>query len=182
MLSCRQAALALAAGGVVGYPTEAVYGLGCDPLDPMAFARLLALKGRALHKGVILIASDREQLAPYLAPMSPEQRAELDATWPGPVTWLIRAQPWVPRWLTGGRDTLAVRVTGHPLAAALCDEFAGPIVSTSANRSGSPPARTALRTRFLFGNRLDHIVAGPTGGRKQPSQIRDLASGALIRG
>lgn len=177
----KLAARRLQAGGVVAYPTEAVYGLGCDPLNHAAFARLLALKRRPDAKGVILIAADEAQLAPFMAPLPPATAAAVRGSWPGPVTWIVPAVAGVPSWLTGGRDSIAVRVTAHPLAAALCRAFGGALVSTSANRSGRWPARTALRVRQIFGNELDDIVVGPLGGLAQPTTIRDARTGALIR-
>jgi L-threonylcarbamoyladenylate synthase len=177
----KLAARRLRTGGVVAYPTEAVYGLGCDPLDHTAFVRLLALKRRPDAKGVILIAADETQLAPFVTPLSKAATAHLRGSWPGPVTWIVPAASGVPGWLTGGRDTVAVRVTAHPLAAALCRAFGGALVSTSANRTGQPPARTALKVRQLFGNRLDGIVVGPLGGLARPTTIRDARTGSVIR-
>ena len=177
----RRAAQVLHAGGVIAYPTEAVYGLGCDPLDPDAVHRLLALKGRAAAKGVILIAADLDQLAPYLAPVDPEARERAEASWPGPVTWVWPARPEVPAWLTGGRDTLAVRVTDHAPSAALCHAFGGPLVSTSANRAGRAPARSPLDVRCAFPRGVDLIVHGPLGGRGRVSAIRDVRTGAVLR-
>ncbi|HEX4881543.1 MAG TPA: L-threonylcarbamoyladenylate synthase, partial [Porticoccaceae bacterium] len=138
--SVRTAAHAMRAGGVVAYPTEAVWGLGCDPDDAAAVARVIALKGRDPGKGLILVAAELDMLAPYLRGLHPQWLARMAATWPGPVTWLIpdngRALPLV----TGGQGTLAVRVTAHPVAAALSRAFGGAIVSTSANPQGLPPA------------------------------------------
>lgn len=180
-LRLRRLARLLRAGGVVAYPTEAVFGLGCDPLDPGAVDRLLAIKGRAAAKGLILIGADFEQLRPYLARLTPAQQARLQESWPGPVTWLVPAGAATPDWLTGGRDTLAVRVTAHAPAAALCRAFGGALVSTSANRSGGVPARTALRSRLIFGSALDGVLHGPVAGLARPTEIRDLRSGAIIR-
>lgn len=181
-LRLQAAARAIRAGGVVAYPTEAVYGLGCDPHNEIAVRRLLALKRRPLHKGLILIAADFAQLAPFLQPLSPSDQTRLAATWPGPYTWLIPAWPTTPPWLRGRHDTLAVRVTAHPLAAALCRACGHPLVSTSANRSGRPPARTALAVRRQLGCDLDDLLPGPTGGAAQPTEIRDLRTGRVARG
>lgn len=177
----RRAVQIVRHGGVVAYPTEAVYGLGCDPLDPVAVQRLLELKGRGLEKGLVLIAASLEQITPYLAPLTGAGRRRLRATWPGPVTWLAPARPGVPPWLCGAHDTLAVRVTAHPLAAALCRALGHPLVSTSANRAGQVPARAALRVRCLFGRRLDDILHGATGGLRRPTEIRDLRTGRVVR-
>jgi L-threonylcarbamoyladenylate synthase len=176
----REAARAIRHGAVVAYPTEAVYGLGCDPLNPAAVQRLLAIKGRPQHKGVILIAADFDQLRPFLAPLSDAQLRTVQADWPGPVTWVLPAAADVPDWLSGGRDTLAVRVTDHPLAAALCRAVGMPLVSTSANAAGRAPARSALQARLRCPG-VDVILAGATGGLARPTEIRDLASGKQLR-
>ena len=177
----RQAARVIHAGGLIAYPTEAVYGLGCDPLNAAAVQRLLALKGRPMDKGLILIAADIEQLRPFLLPLSTADEATVRATWPGPVTWLLPARPETPRWLRGSHDTLAVRITDHPLAAALCRQLGHPLVSTSANRSGQPPARTPLAVRRQFGRIVDLIISGPLGGHERPTLIRDLTTGRILR-
>lgn len=171
----------LHAGGVIAYPTEAVFGLGCDPLNAGAVARLLAIKGRSARKGLILITHHRHSLDDWLQPVPASLEEQLQASWPGPVTWVLPVRSWVPCWLTGGRDSLAVRVTAHPGAAALCRAFGGPLVSTSANRSGHPPARTALQVRCRLGGAVDVIVPGPTGGQNRPSEIRDGRSGQVLR-
>lgn len=168
-------------GGVVAYPTEGVYGLGCDPLDAGAAERLAALKGRPRGKGLIVIAAHLDSLRPLLAPLPPDVERRVGAAWPGPVTWVLPAAPGTPAWLTGGRPGLAVRVTAHPLAAALCRAVGGPIVSTSANRSGRRPARTALAVRRAFGAAVDVVLSGPLGGSAGPSEIRDAASGRVVR-
>jgi len=178
----RAAARAVRAGGVIAYPTEAVFGLGCDPRDERAVRRLLAIKRRPARKGLILIAADFAQLEPFLQPLSPSDRARLPVTWPGPHTWLVPARRTTPRWLRGRHDTLAVRVTAHPLAAALCRACGHPLVSTSANPGGRPPARSALAVRRRLGHLLDCILAGPTGGAAQPTAIRDLRTGRRVRG
>jgi len=178
----RQAARVFHAGGLLAYPTESVFGLGCDPLNPHAVHRLLQLKQRPLHKGLILIAADYDQLRPFIRPLQAARMAEVFASWPGPHTWLLPAAPHLPRWLRGGHKTLAVRVTAHPVAAALCRACRSPLVSTSANLSGRPPARTPLKVRQGLGQQLEHIVNAPCGGAKRPSTIRNALTGALIRG
>ena len=178
----RWAVRALRAGAVVAYPTEAVYGLGCDPFNQHAVLRLLAVKGRAVDKGLILIAADLDQLKPLLLPQSADTMAPVLESWPGPSTWILPADPRVPVWLTGGSGCIAVRVTAHPLAARLCQRFGGPLISTSANRSGRPPARTALQARRALGSRVDYFLTGPTCGAARPSEIRDARDGRLLRG
>ena len=177
----RHAARILRRGGVIAYPTEAVYGLGCDPWNRAAVYRLLAIKQREVAKGLILIASDVGQLAPFVAALPAARMAEIMASWPGPNTWLLPARATTPVWLTGRFETLAVRVTAHPLAAALCLVYGGAIVSTSANRADRPPARTAFRVRTTLGRELDHLLVGPCRGADRPSVIRDGATGRVLR-
>lgn len=177
----RAAARAVRGGGLIAYPTEAVYGLGCDPRNAGAVRRLLTLKRRSADQGLILIAASLDQLAPFLQPLAPDDQLRLDATWPGPHTWLIPARSDTPRWLRGRHETLAVRVTAHLLAAALCQACGHPLVSTSANISGRPPARTALAVRRRLGFALDYVLPGATGGADAPTRIQDLRDGRLVR-
>ena len=176
-----RAAEIIRGGGVVAYPTEAVFGLGCDPLNAEAARRLLALKRRPASKGLILIAADLEALHPYMGTLEPSLWRRLRRSWPGPVTWLVPAAPQVPFWLRGAHDTIALRVTAHPLATALCRVWGGALVSTSANPAGRPPARTALQVRRYFGDAVDLVLAGATGGLGAPTQIRDARSGRIVR-
>ena len=177
----RHAADVLRGGGVIAYPTEAVFGLGCDPLNQQAVMRLLTIKQRPVDKGLILIAGHWSQLQPFLEPVADDIRVQLEQSWPGPVTWVLDALPQTPSWLRGQHSTLAVRVTAHPLAAALCDAFGGAIVSTSANASARPPARSVLQARLRC-PAADLFVAGATGGRQRPSEIRNPYTGARLRG
>jgi L-threonylcarbamoyladenylate synthase len=177
----REAARYFQHGGLIAYPTEAVYGLGCDPLNRSAVLRLLRLKRRPLEKGLILIAADLEQLRPFVAIPSPAIMERIQKTWPGPSTWLLPATPDTPPWLTGQHTSLAVRVTAHPLAAALCLACNSPLVSTSANLSGHHPTRTPLGVRRQFGDKIDFLLTGAVGDLKQPTPIRDALSNELIR-
>lgn len=177
----RQAARLVHSGGVIAYPTEAVFGLGCDPLNGAAVHRLFLIKGRADTKGLILIAVDLGQIEPYIRGLPREREGEILSSWPGPVTWILPAQADTPVWLTGGRDTLAVRVTAHPGAAALCRTCGMALVSTSANMSGGRPARTALRVRQRLGGMVNYVVPGTCGSERKPSIIRDGVSGAVVR-
>ncbi len=176
----RHAAAVLHAGGVIAYPTEGVYGLGCRPDDGRAVRHLLDLKQRPVSAGLILIAASFEQLTDWIAPTAREIR-QLAEPRGGPLTWLVTAGPLTPEWITGGRRTVAVRVTRHPVAAGLCLAAGLPLVSTSANRRGKPPARSALGARLRFGRRLDLVVGGATGGAAGPTEIRDATSGRVVR-
>jgi L-threonylcarbamoyladenylate synthase len=178
----REAVRRIAAGGVIAYPTETVYGLGCDPFNGVAVLKLLELKQRMLDQGVILIASDLAQLEPLLLPLSPATRKRILKSWPGPVTWTLPCLPETPVWLRGRHDTLAVRVSSHPVARALCDCWDGPLVSTSANRHGRAPATSPLAVRLAFDDELDYIVHGAIGPGSKPSEIRDGVTGDILRG
>lgn len=177
----EQAARVADAGGIIAYPTEAVYGLGCNPLDATAVLRLLMLKQRKLEHGLILVAADKAQLNDFVEFPGDNGGDQIDRSWPGPVTWLLPAQDWVPYWLTGAHDTLAVRVSNHPLVQALCNSFGGPLVSTSANRHGHPPARSALQVRRLFRQGIDYILTGETGTLENPTEIRHALTGEVVR-
>jgi L-threonylcarbamoyladenylate synthase len=175
------AARRLVAGGVVAYPSEYVYGLGCDPRNRQAVARVLHLKRRAGHKGFIVIAASVEQLRGYVVLPEGEAKARVLAGWPGPMTWILPRRAGVPAWLTGGRDTLAVRVTAHPVAQRLC-ALTGPLLSTSANCSGYSPARSFGAVRRLFGQRLDGIVSGTIQFLGSGTPIHDARTGQVLRG
>jgi len=167
-------------GGLIAYPTESCYGLGCDPGNRLGVQRLLKLKGRPQHKGLILIAANFRQLQPFVATLTEAQRQQLAATWPGPHTWLVPATRNCLPWLTGRHHTIAVRVTAHTGAARLCRSLGMALVSTSANASGAKPAKTARECQRLFGNRVI-VIPGRIGKRRKPSVIQSLASGKLIR-
>jgi len=180
-LHIKQGAAWIKNGGVIAYPTEAVYGLGCDPLDQAAVHHLLSIKQRDESMGLILISDTFRRIEAFLEPLVDSQRALLQKTWPGPVTWLIPAQSWVPKWLTGANNTIAVRVTAHPIASALCQAADMPIVSTSANIHGRRPAKTTLQVHRQFDQTLDYIVPGKTGKLDKPTMILDLVSNTVLR-
>lgn len=167
-------------GGVIAYPTESCYGLGCDPRNHHAVMKLLRLKGRPQHKGLILIGSDFSLLRPYAAPLTETQWQKISPTWPGPVTWLLPAARATPAWLRGSHQSIAVRVSAHPLAARLCRVLGMALVSTSANRSGLKPVRGLAACIRAFGSEV-LVVPGLVGKRKRPSTIVELKTGAVIR-
>ncbi len=167
---------------VIAYPTEAVFGLGCDPDSKKAAEVLLALKQRHWWKGLILIAANYDQLRPYIddSQLSIKQCEDIFSSWPGPVTWIFPAKTNTPYWLTGRFGTLAVRVTDHPLASQLCALYGKPLISTSANLSGCKPCRTATEVREQFGPDLP-VLCGSVAGRANPSEIRDVFTGEYLR-
>ncbi len=177
----RRAAASLHHGGIVAYPTEAVWGLGCDPKNLRAVQQLLALKKRDPRKGLILIAADIAMLAPYLHALSPSLIEKLQNSWPGAITWLIPNNHYASPWISGGQNTLALRVTAHPVAAALSRAYGGPLVSTSANPQGLPPAKSLMKVKAYFGNNLDAYTPGSIGSAAKPSEIRHLVTGEVIR-
>ena len=180
-LRLAAAVQALRAGGVVACPTEAVWGLSCDPGSEQAVGRLLALKGRPVAKGLILVAASASQFGFLLNDLTPQQRERLAGSWPGPNTWLVPHHNRVQSWIHGDHSTVAVRVSAHPVVAQLCRAWGGPLVSTSANPAGAQPPREAFQVRRYFAGELDNILPGRVGEADRPSQIRDLASAEIVR-
>lgn len=168
-------------GGVLAYPTEAVYGLGCNPDRLDALQRILELKHRPADKGLILIAADFAQLETYLLPLDESLARRVFATWPGPVTWLLPANPDVSPLIRGSHNTLAVRVTAHPVCRELCLQLSHPLISTSANLAGEEPARSAQEVWQQFGEDLPCILDAPLGTQHQPTEIRHGLSGEIVR-
>ena len=168
-------------GGVVAYPTEAVFGLGCDPDNQKAVERLLKIKQRSVEKGLILIASEFEQLSNYLLPLSQSLKDKVLATWPGPITWLLPTTSNTPQWITGQHSSVAVRVSSHPACQQLCKALGKPLVSTSANPSQQMPAKTIQMVSTYFQQDIDAIYDAPLGKNKSPTEIRDAISGKKIR-
>lgn len=178
--SSRSLAAHLKRGGLIAYPTESCYGLGCDPRNRRAVQRILKLKQRPQRKGLILIASHYRQVARYLQPLTLAEQQKLQAEGAQAVTYLMPVKPSCPRWLRGEHDTLAVRMTAHPVARQLCRSAGGALVSTSANRSGGKPAKTYAECRRLFGKKV-WVLRGRVGKRKQPSAIRGWSDGRIWR-
>lgn len=177
----QEAAALLRQGGVLAYPTEAVWGLGCDPFNSRALQRLLLLKQRDPTKGVILIAASIEQFKPWLTEITPAQQLVLENSWPGPQTWLVKDNGYTPNLIRGKHSKVALRVTNHPWVVALCEAFDGPLVSTSANTAGQPPFLTYAEVEQSFGGDLDMILKGTLGGLDRPTRITDLATGEVLR-
>ena len=176
------ASTTLSESGIVAYPTEYCYGLGCDPMNQGAVRRILQLKRRAWWLGLIVIAADLRQLASLIDLSRKDLLQQPCETWPGPHTWLLPALPGTPRLIRGEHNAVAVRITAHPIARTLCRRFGSAIVSTSANRSGRPPLRTSHQVRTEFGGVIDFILDGPVGKITGPSSIRDAKSGKWVRG
>lgn len=177
----KAAADVIHAGGIVAYPTESCFGLGCDPRQHKAIHRLLRIKRRRWQHGLILIAARLQQLMRYIDHKEQQALARASAAWPGPYTWLMPTRPNVSSWLTGRHATIAVRVTAHRGAAALCNYSRLPLISTSANRHGRPPARSAKAVYREFGDEVDYVLIGNLGKEVRPSQIRDAKTNQIVR-
>lgn len=177
-IAVLKAARIIRGGGVVAYPTEGVFGLGCLPGNEEAVLRILAIKRRDPSLGLVLIAADQDQLSPWIkAPAGRVPRSDAER----PVTWIVPASDSAPEWIRGRHPGIAVRLTTHPVAAALCDASGSALVSTSANVSGRPPARNAYLLRRDFGALVDCVVPGGLGRARGASEIRDLATGKVLR-
>jgi L-threonylcarbamoyladenylate synthase len=181
LLDTATAVELLRAGHVIAYPTEAVFGLGCDPANEIAVRKLLSIKGRHESAGLVLIASDFAQLEPWVAEVDQELLDRAMQRWPGSVTWLFPKAPAVPDYVAGKHDTIAVRITSHAPSRDLCEAFGGPLISTSANHTAARPARSAGEVDKSFGHQLAGILEGPLGGTDKPSEIRDLKTGKIFR-
>ncbi len=178
-LQIRQAASAIRNEGVICYPTESVFGLGCDPLSYEAVDIILQLKQRPVDKGLILIASRIEQLAPYVLLSSAQRTQLLEQT--SPITWLVSKSAVTPPWISGQHSKVAIRLSKHPVVQALCDQLNSAIVSTSANPSTQTAAKTLLRVKQYFPDELDYYLNGELGDVGNATPIIDMQSGAIIR-
>ncbi len=167
-------------GGVIAYPTEAVFGLGCDPLNERAVHHLCQLKQRDINKGLIILASSIQQLADYIQPMSEEDAAKI-TKYSTPTSWIVPVLPGTPKWLTGRHDCLVIRITTHPVVQNLCHHLGHPLVSSSANPGGNKPALNALQLHRYFHNELDAILVSGKTSSGQPSTIRRLHDESLVR-
>ncbi|MBL0917592.1 MAG: Sua5/YciO/YrdC/YwlC family protein [Hydrogenophaga sp.] len=174
----------IAEGGVVAYPTEAVFGLGCDPFNEAAVQRVFRLKRRDPAQGFLVIAASEAQLQPFVdwTRVTARQRRAIAASWPGPTTWVLPRSQQSPAAVSGAHGGIAARVTAHPAAVALCRAFGGALVSTSANLHGQPPARSLgdIQAGFAAGD-LDGVLDAPLGGLRNPSAILDALTGCVIR-
>jgi L-threonylcarbamoyladenylate synthase len=170
-------------GGVIAYPTEAVYGLGCDPDNNQAIEKLLTLKQRSANKGLILIAANYSQLLPYIDDKAIPQhkRYTVISKWPGCITQILPANKNASPLLTGEHTTIAVRVTAHPLIVELCKVLGKPIISTSANISGEQHVVNWQQVESIFADKIDYLLKGETLGFAQPSTIIDPLAGTTIR-
>ena len=177
-LACQN----LQQGNIIAYPTEAVWGIGCDPCNEAAVHKILSLKDRPVHKGLILIGGSIDQFEPLLRGLSAEQRNTLSSSWPGHITWLVPdPDRLIPEWIKGSHPSVAIRVSAHPVVQELCAGFAGPLVSTSANEAGEEEIRSRLILEDKFADKIACIVDGELGQAEKPSEMRELLSGKVNR-
>jgi L-threonylcarbamoyladenylate synthase len=169
------------AGGVIAYPTESVFGLGCDPLNEQAVIKLLSLKQRSVDQGLILIASNVRQVLPLIQPQHADDLARALKTWPGHFTWVFPKSNSVPSWISGKYSSIAVRVSKHPIVKLLCDRLNHPLVSTSANISKQDDLNSIKRIQETFGDKIGFYIDAPTGNEKHASPIRDAHTLNTIR-
>lgn len=184
--SVTEAAQYLTQGEVLAYPTEAVWGLGCDPANEQAFIKILEMKQRPMEKGVILLAGQMSQVEHLLHSLPDHIRQQVIESWTHQspnqraTTWLLPADESIPSWIQGQHPLVAVRVTNHPLCTALCNAFNGFIVSTSANPTGLMPARSLQEANQYFGADLSYLN-GDLGHSEQPSKIINAVTQQIIR-
>ncbi len=176
-----KAAEALLAGGVIAYPTEYCFGLGCDPRNILAMKKLLNVKRRKPEQGVILIAANLDQVQEYADVNKVQNMESVTSSWPGPNTWLLPVKPNVSQWVRGKHASIAMRIPDHALCLSLLATFGHPIVSTSANRTGEQEHLDANAVRHDLGKECDYIIDAPVGGASNPSTIRDALTGATLR-
>ncbi|NLQ17499.1 tRNA threonylcarbamoyladenosine biosynthesis protein RimN [Marinomonas sp. M1K-6] len=168
-------------GGVIAYPTEAVWGLGCDPFNESAVRRILALKSRAESKGLILIAGAQDQLTPWRKTLDAHAAQRLISVRETPTSWVVPDTQITPSWVRGEHQSVAIRLSQHQAVQALCAAFEGVIVSTSANPAGLEPAMSAEEVNAYFGDKIDAIFHAPLGKAAKPSQVRDILTEQLFR-
>ena len=179
-LHLKQAIHVCEMGGVIAYPTEAVFGLGCLPIYEHSVRHILKLKHRSVWKGLIVVAADIEQLYSFVDFSKVKNSQAIHTSWPGPVTWLIPAKKEIPYWLTGSHNTLGVRVSSHPVVRSLCENL-GPIISTSANPTGANPAKSSQRVRSYFKSEVDYVFPANITNTANQTEIRDAVTGNIVR-
>jgi L-threonylcarbamoyladenylate synthase len=172
---------AIKSGKIIVYPTESVYGLGCDPFNESAVMQLLSLKRRSPRQGLIIIASHIRQVLPLIKPIEANDLARALKTWPGHNTWVFPKSNLVPYWISGEFDSIAVRVSKHPIVVQLCEKLNMPLVSTSANRTNQAELISIKSIKQVFGDKIQHYLEAPVGEEEKPSPIRDAHTLKIIR-
>lgn len=179
--SVEELAAIIREGGVIAYPTEAVWGLGCDPFNEAAVRRILTLKSRPESKGLILVSGAQEELSPWLNTLDSKAAQRLISQNETPTSWVVPDIQITPSWVRGEHQSVAIRLSQHQPVQRLCAAFKGVIVSTSANPAGLEPAMSAEEVNAYFGDRIDAIFDASLGDASQPSQVRDILTDTLFR-
>ncbi len=156
----EHAARLLAEGKTVGMPTDTVYGVACNALDPAAIERIFDLKERGRDKPLIAQTYDLKSAASFLEDVPKEAIALTDKYWPGALTLVLKAGDQIPKNMISGGETLGIRVPDHPMALDLLKAVDFPLAVTSANRSGMPSPKTATEVNDQIGDRVDYILDG----------------------
>ncbi|MDQ7843902.1 MAG: L-threonylcarbamoyladenylate synthase [Armatimonadota bacterium] len=172
----RRALEVLRRGGVIVYPTDTVYGLGCRIDDEGAVRRIISLKGRGLDDPLPVLLADPAQLEEYGTAVSAAARRLAALYWPGPLTIVVRRSARIPAFVTGGGETVGLRVPGHPMPRALVRDLGVPIVGTSANTHGAPAPVTAQGAVFELGDRVDLVIDGGRVPLGLPSTVVDATA------
>lgn len=167
------------AGRVIAIPTETYYGLGVNPFDAAAVARLLSMKGRPDGKPLLILIGDQTQLHELVTDVSPAARLLMESFWPGPLTLVFPASPRLPETITAGTGTVGVRHTSRPALAAIL-QHVGALTGTSANRSGEPPVRTAEEVQRILGDAVDVIIDDGTTPGGLPSTVVSVCDGVQL--
>lgn len=168
-------------GGIIVYPTESIYGLGCNPFKEEAVLNLLSLKKRSVKKGLILIASHVQQILPLIQPIVANDLARALKTWPGHHTWIFPKSSLTPTWVSGSFDTIAVRVSSHPIVKVLCDKLDLPLVSTSANLTNHTALKSINEIKIQFGDKIDAYINAPLGNQAKASKMTVAHSSKQLR-
>lgn len=178
--SVQRAVDTIKRGGIVCHACEGVWGFACDPIREASVRRVLEIKGRTPEKGLILIGHDSSVFEAELKQLTPVQNHRVVSSWPGHTTWLVPNVRF-PEWITGSFKTVAIRVPEHLQARRVAQEFGGPLVSTSANVSGTAPMKNESLVRATFEDTVDFVLSGKVGNAIGPSTIRDALSGDVLR-
>jgi L-threonylcarbamoyladenylate synthase len=176
----KEAIRFLSKGAIIAYPTEGVFGLGCDPFNKEAVLDLLKLKQRPVTKGLILLASDWEQVKNLVKPLTKDLLKKIN-TFQSPITWVFPASQNAPQWITGSHQSIAIRFTRFPLARSLCEYFRKPIVSTSANLFGQPPAKNVEAVINYFKDQIAFLLKGNVGDLDKPTPLRNILNDEILR-
>ena len=177
--SIRHAAHIIRRGGIIAYPTDTIYGLGCDPYNQDAVARLKRIKQRPSHKQFILLAGDIDQIKPFTHLSKEQQKAITENI--EPTSWVVEARQNVPAWLVNDSNTITIRLCRQNDVQLLCHILGHAIISTSANLAGKTPARNALELHQNFHNTIDKIMANNQKLTAKPSKIIRLCDNLVIR-